>query len=263
MNDEQDVLQQQASFEQEDEHHYPRWIKAGVIVFCIGVVIVWGVQIHRRLQLSLPILGDGTTAVVDNIKASLADASDEQLRAQDTDQDGLNDYDEINTYKTSPYISDSDSDGLSDKDEVEAGTDPNCAEGTDCYSLPGSKQTTSVATNNASPFSSEEFQKILSNPQQLRQFLIQGGIDASVVASLDDQTVQLLAQQAFNDITQPTQQKLEVLQNLDADQIRGLLKAAGKTDQELADYTDEELLNIYQEFLSTTNITNPGVKSTN
>ena len=42
----------------------------------------------------------------------------------DSDNDGLKDGAEVNTYKTNPLDADSDNDGLTDKDEITAGTDP-------------------------------------------------------------------------------------------------------------------------------------------
>ncbi|WP_304511247.1 Ig-like domain-containing protein [Desulfopila sp. IMCC35008] len=46
--------------------------------------------------------------------------------AQDTDNDGLSDDEEVNTYQTDPFDPDSDGDGLHDGDEVQVhGTDPN------------------------------------------------------------------------------------------------------------------------------------------
>lgn len=65
---------------------------------------------------------------------------DEQTRLQqiDTDQDGINDYDEITFYQTSPYLPDSDSDGIRDRDELEQGTDPLCPEGENCDTGSGS-----------------------------------------------------------------------------------------------------------------------------
>ena len=42
----------------------------------------------------------------------------------DTDEDGLNDGDEVNTWKTNPVIADTDGDGLKDGDETEKGIDP-------------------------------------------------------------------------------------------------------------------------------------------
>jgi len=59
---------------------------------------------------------------------------DETLKLQriDTDKDGLNDFEELNFYQTSAYLPDTDSDGISDKKEIEDGTDPLCPEGKDC-----------------------------------------------------------------------------------------------------------------------------------
>jgi hypothetical protein len=45
----------------------------------------------------------------------------------DTDGDGLDDGDEVNTHGTNPHIADSDGDGFSDGSEITAGTDPNNA----------------------------------------------------------------------------------------------------------------------------------------
>jgi hypothetical protein len=44
--------------------------------------------------------------------------------SQDSDNDGLSDYDEIHVYGTDPYKADTDGDGRSDGEEVLAGTDP-------------------------------------------------------------------------------------------------------------------------------------------
>ena len=47
------------------------------------------------------------------------------LQGKDTDSDGLNDYQELFTYHTNPFLIDTDNDGSSDKDEVDSSTDPN------------------------------------------------------------------------------------------------------------------------------------------
>lgn len=57
------------------------------------------------------------------------------LKAKDTDRDGLSDYAELYLYKTSPYLSDTDSDGTLDAIEIAQGTNPNCPEGTNCAQL--------------------------------------------------------------------------------------------------------------------------------
>jgi outer membrane protein OmpA-like peptidoglycan-associated protein len=51
--------------------------------------------------------------------------SEEQLRARDSDGDGLSDYDEMFVYNTNPLNPDTDGDGLNDYDEIFVyGTDP-------------------------------------------------------------------------------------------------------------------------------------------
>ncbi len=53
----------------------------------------------------------------------------EQLKARDTDNDRLNDYDELYTHNTNPLRADSDNDGLTDYEEVMTHqTDPNNAD---------------------------------------------------------------------------------------------------------------------------------------
>ena len=42
----------------------------------------------------------------------------------DTDDDGLNDYDEVYVYKTNPTVADTDGDGINDGDEISLGSDP-------------------------------------------------------------------------------------------------------------------------------------------
>lgn len=55
----------------------------------------------------------------------LMSLSDEELRARDSDGDGLNDYDEIYVHETDPLNPDTDSDGLNDYDEINVhDTDP-------------------------------------------------------------------------------------------------------------------------------------------
>ena len=51
--------------------------------------------------------------------------SNSTLSSMDSDNDGLNDYQELFSTYTSPFLSDTDNDGVSDYDEYQQGTDPN------------------------------------------------------------------------------------------------------------------------------------------
>lgn len=73
----------------------------------------------------------------------------EDLKSKDTDKDGLSDYDELNVYKTSPYLEDSDSDGYPDKQEVDNNQDPNCPVGRDCAGAGIVDGDTAVVNNTA------------------------------------------------------------------------------------------------------------------
>jgi len=53
-------------------------------------------------------------------------------KLNDTDGDGLSDFDEENIFFTSKYLFDSDGDGLSDLKEIKTGIDPNCPVGSYC-----------------------------------------------------------------------------------------------------------------------------------
>ena len=88
------------------------------------------------VAISLAMLGcaDGPTDVVDTSQPAdrdqdgLTDEREEELGTDpdnpDTDNDGLTDGEEVETYLTDPLNPDYDNDGLLDGDEVERGTDP-------------------------------------------------------------------------------------------------------------------------------------------
>lgn len=145
--------------------------------------------------------------------------SNPELREQqiDTDRDGLTDYDERNFFETSPYLPDTDSDGIDDKAEVDAGTNPLCPAGQDCGA------STDIPTEPAAPVGlidtsadplagfgnvppgsdptsenivgTPEIDDLISNPDQLRQLLLQSGqISAAELEEIDDQTLQSLAE---------------------------------------------------------------------
>ena len=168
--------------------------------FAVLVFVLWSIQLRQS------IMGPFKTAEPDasqeagtgvctgpDCQKDLAAAQ----REQDTDNDGLSDWDELNIYKTSPYLEDSDSDGFSDQDEVSTGNDPNCPEGRDCY---GASQPAEEADNNISVDDvtadinfldqDEAMQNILaggSDVKTLRQMLIAAGMNEGLLSQISDE----------------------------------------------------------------------------
>ncbi len=107
--------------------------------------------------------------------------------AVDTDGDGLNDELELQAYGTSPYVADTDSDGVSDGNEVAAGTSPTCAAGTSCDPLTVTGGSSAAATTTPQAGSPTATAPADATPEQLRQLLVQAGLDSAQVNSLTDE----------------------------------------------------------------------------
>jgi len=139
---------------------------------------------------------------------------DSRLQSIDTDQDGLNDYEELNFYETSPYLPDTDSDEILDKQEIENGTDPNCPEGESCglsetVILPSSTLDISgVSSTLSNDFLLNESEnldnlerniKILSeNPNKLRELiLLSGTLNEEQLSKIDDNSLLSLFKDAL------------------------------------------------------------------
>lgn len=125
---------------------FSREQKIGFVFMLIFAILAVGLGM---LQLRNTVYGP---FVVKNKTGAANLVTDEQaqLKAVDTDHDGLTDYDELYVYSTSPYLPDSDSDKVNDKDEIAKGTSPLCAEGKTCSDvadLPATSTLTSIVAN--------------------------------------------------------------------------------------------------------------------
>lgn len=232
-----------------DHLAYPRSVKVGVILLCAATVVLMGWNLKSRLHIAVPQLGDGV-ATVENYTKGILDQQDDQLRQQDSDQDGLTDYEELRIYGTSPFIADSDSDGITDANEIKNGTDPNCPTGKTC----GFGSSSELATGTR--YDTSALQPIVNDPKEIRRLLIEGGVDARVLETIDDQSLQVLAQEALTASTQPTQEKIDLLKNLTPTQIRDLLKQQGVDTTALDQISDDDLMTLYQQALSQITVSN-------
>ena len=118
----------------------------------------------------------------------------EQAKQEDTDKDGLFDYDEIYLYNTSPYIQDSDSDAFSDQEEINAGSDPLNPDSTPYHQPKETKK-----NNLPDDFSSEISESKEFSSEDIRNFLIQEGIDKEIVDNINDNTLKKLYNQTIEE----------------------------------------------------------------
>jgi hypothetical protein len=164
---------------------------AGLAVFAICLAIVWLLKLDSEIKGPMKWeFSPVDSALTDTL------AADDKSKSQDTDGDGLSDWDELNIYHTSPYLADSDSDGISDSEEVRNGTDPNCPVGKNCnYTAPITASGTPAISENAASSSQAELINTLSSISDsatLRRVLLQSGIDKKELDKLtDDQLVKV------------------------------------------------------------------------
>lgn len=174
----------------------PRTQMIAIIVLAamaILIFIFWIFQVKGQLARPFQV-NDETVA-----KGEQAGADSRQI---DTDGDGLSDYDEINTYKTSPYLEDTDSDGLADNVEVSNGTDPTCPAGKNCQGSEVTNATSTVsgdssATVMTGDISADNVDASLlqsamngqTDAATLRQILLSSGVDKSLLDQISDESL--------------------------------------------------------------------------
>lgn len=181
----------------------------GLAILGITTMIFWAIGMKNNIYRPLePKINGVSNATCPNGNCSgVAD----QAKSQDTDQDGLSDWDETNIYGTSPYIEDTDSDGIKDGDEITLGTDPNCPAGQDCSGA-SSVIESNVTTGNTSEDSTMPDSLNLSKEQ------VEANQDA--------------INQAFTG-------------QADAKTLRELLKKSGMPQDILDQMTDDQIMAAY------------------
>ena len=156
-----------------------------VLLLCFAILAVGLGVLQIRNTMYAPF------ALNNSVPPDIKDRVNDEMSLQyrDTDLDGLNDFDELYVYGTSPYLADTDSDGITDKQEVDVGKDPNCAEGQICsvaeFAVPATASgTMGTAVDPGNPPS--DANQMLNDPTQLRQLLLQAGMEKKVLDSYTD-----------------------------------------------------------------------------
>lgn len=183
---------------------------AVLAVFGVFIIILWMVQLKNRINAPVILSTEEDISQI----TSTDNATDESLKNKDTDKDGLSDWDELNTYKTSPYLPDSDGDGFSDKEEIKNGKDPNCPAGKICSTVSTSSDLSNSENNNEAAVSTQTQESTTSTATSTGS----SALDSS-------------------------------LQNLDAASLRQLLIDSGMQKEMLDKFSDEELMKTYQNTL--------------
>lgn len=190
-------------------------VTAGLLVVLGAVAIFYGLSSWQKSFKYGLLYNDANKLSLqnnNNLEASALsvenekiDFSDPKLKLKDTDNDGLNDWDELNVYKTSPYIPDSDSDGISDGEEVKRNSDPLCAEGANCLSYDNESKTTNtsgIEDIGQAPTSTIDLNALESIPiGELRNLLKSAGYTEEQLSQLTDDQLNQLWQQALQELT--------------------------------------------------------------
>jgi hypothetical protein len=193
----------------------------GLTFFGICLIVIWVFNLNNEIRGPL----NPKVSAADNTASATTQTSDDKLKRQDTDGDGLSDYDEINVYHTSPYIADSDSDGIPHGIEIAKGTDPNCPQGKDCSATTIAAAPVSTSTTISSPNTSNAINE---------SALTAGTAVESSSSDADAASSALLSGQ------------------LTAAQLRQLLISSGQVNKtDLDKISDADLLKAYQDQLST------------
>lgn len=180
---------------------------AGAVIF--GGLFFWS-NVKKPFLISYTGPRYTTTAQKESEQVALQ-------RIADTDSDGISDYDELNIFLTSPYIADTDSDGRADGTEISEGGDPNCPLGKTCASSDLVSSSASgaflgidapQAPSTDIPTAEEAMGALsgLSVPE-IRQLLLDSGVDAASLSQLSDEQVTAAYQDALTQATAEVNQQ--------------------------------------------------------
>ncbi len=197
---------------------------------------------------------------VDPFTGTLEGEEMAKLQTQDTDEDGLSDFDELYIYATSPYLSDSDSDGVVDSREITDGTDPNCPAGSACAQERtggyGSEATAAEQAyadlNPDSTLGSTDTSEDV-DMNELRSTLLQYGVPQDVLDQTDDATLQQIFDETMTEVDQGSnafanvQAEAENIRNMSIDEKKQWLLESGMDEASINALDDDTINDIFNE----------------
>ena len=250
-----------------DPHTHENTVKrrALIVLVVFGFITLYFGVWYIRQAISVPF----ETVVSTNEESTSTNATNGQvqsLRERDTDGDGLNDFDELNVYETSPYIADSDSDGLNDNVEIAGGTDPNCPQGQTCGRVLTNTTNTQAADDlfpDLVPTETPDTSAIDPSNltvDELRKILKDAGASAEEVDKISDEDLlatyqEVLAEEGQGSATTTEDYDAvtyEELSSMSANDIRQILVDSGVPQETIDQYDDATLIQIFQDSLEET-----------
>jgi len=242
----------------QDPKNSERALSGAIVFFGLAAVALGFFQIKSNIYGSL------FTGNLSNTNASGNDPTDLLgLRQKDTDQDGLSDYDELNLYKTSPYLQDSDSDGVSDQREIVMGTDPICHPNQNCFAAweeDTGETGISQETDSLDPDMEDLLLTGKLKASQLRTALEDSGMSKEQISIFSDEDLlkmyqDILAENGASQVSSAENISLsdsdKSIENLTSAEIRSLLLESGISSDMLKDISDAELMQLVQDTLAT------------
>ena len=213
-----------------------------------GVVIgflSFGANLRRPIDEQLAAAPQGV-----QLDTQTQTAQEEAEKHLDTDGDGLSDYDEINVYKTSPYLQDTDSDGMSDFDQVIAGLNPTCPQGKTCDTSDVADSPTVPADGAAAPPAdtsddTSEANGDTSTPATTPSTAPSDAASASTSTAPSTSDPFGLDSVAASGGFSSTADVVAYLKGFTAAQDRQLLSQAGLTADKLSALTDDQVKQLF------------------
>lgn len=235
-----------------------KYLSIFLIFFGLSALIIGIFSIRSGIRSPFVPRSSGALGLSNQLPASIEPATNEELKGKDTDGDGLNDYEELNVYFTSPYLEDSDSDELNDQKEISAGEDPNCPKGQNCF-----RQESAGTSGQEDAGKAQDLDSIAGlnsgllggsvSAEDLRAMLRLGGMSESDLSQISDDQLLQLYQSALAGEEPPSfgaePNAVDNPADLTGPQLREILKQSDVPESLYSQYSDADLLKMFGEAL--------------